>query len=73
MKDEKNLAALIASSVSDTKPVHFLSTGARLLKWVSKKKKLYDKLANKDRIIEFLQMELQNDYNYSMNDVDILD
>ncbi len=64
---------LVAFSVYDTKPVHFLSSAATSLKWRSKKKKVYDSSTNKVVEIYFLRTEIQNDYNFGMNDVDISD
>ena len=64
---------ICAFSVYDTKPVHFISTSASLLKWVKKKRKVYDSNLGRMVEIEFLRTELQNDYNNNMNDVDISD
>jgi len=64
---------MVAFSVYDTKPVHFISTAALSLKWIKMKKQVYDKGTNQMIEIEFLRTNIQNEYNNGMNDVDISD
>ena len=73
LKEDSKVKDLVAFSVFDSKPVHFLSTAATSLKWVKKTKKVYDPNTNQMRLIEFLRTTLQDEYNYGMNDVDIAD
>ena len=73
LKGDEHAKDMIAFSVYDTKPVHFISTASLSLKWIKKKKLVYDKVQNEIRDIEFLRTNIQNDYNNGMNDVDISD
>ena len=73
LKEDGKVKDLVAFSVFDSKPVHFLSTAATSLKWKKKVKKVYDSSTNQMQKIEFLRTTLQDDYNYGMNDVDISD
>ena len=42
LKDDSKVKDLIAFSVYDSKPVHFLSSAATSLKWLKKTKRVYD-------------------------------
>ena len=64
---------MVAFSVYDTKPVHFISTAATSLKWVKKQRTVFDTRTNQSVKMEFLRTELQDKYNNGMNDVDISD
>ena len=64
---------LIAFLVYDTKPVHFLSTACTGLNWTEKKKKVFDKEASANVTMSFLHSNINDDYNNSMNGVDIGD
>ena len=54
---------LVAFSMYDTKPVHFLSTACTSLKWVEKVKRVYDKNEAKTVGMRFLQCKVNDDYN----------
>ena len=73
LKDAEKMKDMVAFSVYDTKPVHFISTAAKSLKWIPIKRKVWDVNSGKMVEIKFLRTELQNDYNHKMNDVDISD
>ena len=65
--------ALIACSVYDSKPVHFLSTAAKEIKWLTKDRKVYDYCVE-DRVdMKFLRTNMQEMYNYGMNKIDLGD
>jgi hypothetical protein len=64
---------LMAFSVYDTKPVHFLSTACTLLSWKEKSKRVFDRDAGINITLIFLQTDMQDDYNYMMNHVDRAD
>jgi len=64
---------LVAFSVFDTKPVHFLSMACTGLKWIEKRKKVFDRESNKNVSMAFLRCEVTDTYNNGMNGVDIAD
>ena len=64
---------LIASSVYDTKPVHYLSMISNSIKWVVKEKKVFNVDTNQVEKLEFLRLNQINDYNNGMGDVDLAD
>lgn len=64
---------LVAFSVYDTKPVHFLSMSCTELKWVEKEKVVFDKKEEKRVKMRFLRCSINDDYNNGMNGVDIAD
>ena len=55
LKEDTKVKDMVAFSVYDTKPVHFLSTAARSLKWMRKKRKVYDSNLGQMVEIEFLK------------------
>ena len=73
LKDDAKVKDMVAFSVYDTKPVHFISTAATSLKWVKKQRTVFDTRTSQSIIMEFLRTELQDKYNNGMNDVDISD
>ena len=64
---------LIASSVYDTKPVHYLSMISESIKWIVKEKKVFNVDSNEVETVRFLRLNQINDYNNGMGDVDIAD
>jgi hypothetical protein len=62
---------VVAISVYDTKPVNFLSTCAKHLRWIEKGKKVYDPSEGHSIMMHFLWPEIIDDYNTQMNGVDI--
>ena len=64
---------LVAVSVYDTKPVHFLTTIVEEIQWVSKTKKVWCDAEKRMEKLEFLRLNVNNDYNKDMNAVDIAD
>ena len=65
--------SLIASSVYDTKPVHYLSTASIEIKWFTKDKLVYNINTGKKKSLQFLRLNQINTYNNSMGDVDQVD
>ena len=53
LKDDTKIKDMVAFSVYDTKPVHFISTAATSLTWMKEKKKVYDVTLNEMIEIEF--------------------
>jgi hypothetical protein len=64
---------VVAFSVYDTKPVHFLSTCVQYLRWIEKGKKVYDPSEGRSIMMHFLRPKIIDDYNTRMNGVDIAD
>ena len=64
---------MCAVSVYDTKPVHFLTLCNSAIKWVQKKRKVFDKGRNLTEKIRFLRLNITDDYNNGMGQVDIAD
>ena len=65
--------ALIAFSVYDSKPVHFLSSIATEIKWLRKDRKIYDYMVDDCVRMNFLRTNFQEMYNYGMNKIDLGD
>ena len=64
---------LLAVSVYDTKPVHILSMVSGSVKWIQKKRKIWDARHKEARLIGFLRLNVIDDYNNNMNSTDIAD
>ena len=64
---------LVAFSVCDTKPAHFLSTACTDLCWREIAKKVYDKDSGISVAMKFLRTNMQDSYNHIMNHVDRAD
>ena len=64
---------LVATSVYDTKPVHFLSMTCDSIKWVEKTRDVYCVDTKKMEAIKFLRLNINDAYNADMGHVDISD
>jgi hypothetical protein len=64
---------LLASSVYDTKPVHYLSMVSVKLEWVVVGKKVYNVDTQKTEYIRFLRLNVIHKYNHAMGHVDVAD
>jgi Transposase IS4 len=73
LEGDERCPNLVAFSVYDTKPVHFLSMSCTSLKWVEKVKVVFDKKTEKRVQMRFLRCKVNDDYNNGMNGVDIAD
>ena len=73
LEGDPDCPSLVAFSVYDTKPVHFLSTACTGLNWIEKKKKAFDKEVSANVMMSFLRANINDDYNNSMNGVDVGD
>ena len=73
LKGEPKCPDLIATSVYDTKPVHYLSMSSEELKWVVCEKDVYNVDTGAKEPLQFLRMCYINDYNHQMGDVDVAD
>ena len=73
LKGDPDCPDLIATSVYDTKPVHYLSMACEQLKWVVCQKMVYNVDTGAKECLQFLRMSNINEYNHQMGDVDIAD
>ena len=64
---------LIASSVYDTKPVHYLSMASDSIKWIVKERKVFNVDTNQIEKLQFMRLNQINEYNNGMGDVDLAD
>ena len=64
---------LVAASVYDTKPVHFLSMCCEEIKWIEKTRQTWDKSTSCMRLGRFLRLCINDSYNLNMGDVDVSD
>ena len=64
---------LVASSIYDTKPVHYLSMVSVRIEWIEVKKKAFNVDTNQWEEIKFLRMNFINNYNFTMGHVDVSD
>ena len=65
--------SLVATSVYDTKPVHFLSMSCKSIKWMLKTREVYCVDTQKFESIKFLRLNVNDDYNAGMGHVDVSD
>jgi hypothetical protein len=70
LKGDPNCPNLVATSVYDTKPVHFLSTSCDLIRWIIKTREVYCVDTNKLETIRFLRLNINDVYNAGMGHVD---
>ena len=73
LKGDNECPNLVACSVYDTKPVHFISMCCESIKWIVKTRKIYDKTVGTMTKMNFLCLNINNQYNYGMGDVDLAD
>ena len=73
LSDDPDIKDLVAFSVYDTKPVHFLSMACTGLKWIEKRKKVFERESSTNVSMAFLRPEVTDLYNNGMNNVDIAD
>ena len=73
LTDNPECPNLVAFSVYDMKPVHFLSMACTGLKWIEKWQKVFDKSVEQNVSMSFLRTEVTDTYNNGMNDVDVAD
>ena len=73
LKVNPNYSDLVATSVYDTKPLHYLSMSSEELKWVVCEKYVYNVDTDAKEPLQFLQMCCINKYNHQMGDMDVAD
>jgi hypothetical protein len=73
LKGDPECPSLVAASVYDTKPVHFLSMSAKSIQWVEKERNVFNVDKQQMEWIKFLRLNINDDYNNGMGDVDVSD
>ena len=73
LQGDKDCPDLVAVSVYDTKPVHFISTIVESIEWIVKGKKVWNEAAAEMKPLKFLRLNCNDDYNNKMNSVDLAD
>ena len=73
LEGDDKVSGLLAVSYYDQKPVHFLSTVCEKIKWVQCEKKVNCVETEQVGTMMFLWLSINNDYNYRMGGVDIVD
>eukprot|EP00854_Cymbomonas_tetramitiformis_P023941 gene23941-29050_t len=64
---------LVAVSIYDSKPVHFLSTIHSKVSLIEKYRKVWDNVQKAKKEVQYTRLNVINDYNFNMNGVDIAD
>lgn len=70
---DQDCPSLLAVSVYDSKPVYFLTMVAEKIFWRVMKRSVYDKDRCQMKMIEYLRLNVNDDYNTGMNGADIAD
>ena len=73
LKGDPKRPALVATSVYDTKPVHFLSTTCKSLIWKVKEKLVNNIDTGLMEVLRFLRIKNIDAYNNEMGNVDLAD
>ena len=73
LEGDDKVPGLLAVSYYDQKPVHFLSTVCKKIKWVQCEKKVYCVETEQVETMMLLWLSINNEYNYGMGGVDIAD
>ena len=73
LKGDDTCPDLVCTSVYDTKPVHFMSTICSSIKWITKKRRIFNVATQSWRMMDFLRLNMNDSYNAEMGHVDISD
>jgi hypothetical protein len=73
LKGDPDCPDLVATSVYGTKPVHFLSMSCSSIQWIIKTRLLYCVDTQTTEKLEFLRLNINDDYNKDIGHVDISD
>ena len=71
--NSKDCPDALCCSVYDTKPVHILSTAAETIEWILKQRKVWSAEEKETVLMNFLRLNLFDDYNDNMNNTNISD
>eukprot|EP00957_Ditylum_brightwellii_P128554 9806242-Ditylum_brightwellii.AAC.1 len=70
---DPNCPQLVAWSIYDTKPVHFLSMACEKLKWMVMEKQVFNVDSGKTETMRFLHMNTIHSYSMTMGSVGLAD
>jgi hypothetical protein len=73
LRGDKDCVDLVACSFYDTKPVHIITNIAKLIEWMEKYRLVYDPEQAKMVGVNFLRLNVNDDYNNDMGHVDVAD
>ena len=73
MKNYLGCKGLIAVSNYNIKPVHFISMSTEYLEWKNKKFMVYFNVHKKMLRLEFLRLNINYEYNFSVGGIDVSD
>jgi len=73
LKGDAACPNVVAASVYDTKPVHFLSTIAENIAWAMKEKQVYNVDTERTEPLRFLRLNVNDAYNTDMGHTDVAD
>ena len=73
LKGDSVCKDLVCVSLYDSKPVYILTNACHEVKWIEKKKKVWDDEKQENVWITFWRMNIIDFYNYNMGNVDIAD
>ena len=73
LKKDEGMTDLVACSLCDAKPVHFLSSCVEEVAWMTKSRKVWDKNNHANKNIDFLRLNVADECNFGMGGVDIAD
>jgi Transposase IS4 len=73
LKGDPDCPNLVAVSVYDTKPVHFMSIICACIEWIVKERQVYNAATKKTETLRYLRLNLNDEYNNKMGHVDISD
>jgi hypothetical protein len=73
LKGDATCPNLVAVSVYDTKPVHFLSMSCESIEWITKERKVFIASTGKYEKMKFLRLNINDTYNKEMGHVDVSD
>jgi hypothetical protein len=73
LRGDPDCPSLVAASVYDTKPVHFLSMVSEVIEWIVKSRLVYNPDSERQEHMRFLRLNLNDGYNNNMGHVDVSD
>ncbi len=73
LEGDESCRNLVAVSVYDTKPVHFLSMSCKSIEWIRKERKVWAPSLGRYDTIKFLRLNINDSYNKEMGHVDVSD
>jgi hypothetical protein len=73
LKNDSKSSDLVVASCYDQKPFYMLSHITEFVGWAEKEKNVYSSSLNRTVEYKFLRFNMSHEYNYEMNDNDIVD